>query len=430
MKKNFLVSLLFVLSLTASKAQSFQFQTIGTTGISSGTPSDGTILNGKIYVSGTYYYVDGQQVNNFAVIDGNIYSESGNVPGSKTYGYGYSVATNTVYVLTADSPNYIYAETQIGEWDSVLITFDDQPKYIFAINDSEFVITGDFTVVNGTTCTNVCLWNAVSNIVTNIGSLGEGEGVITDMCMYEGKLLVPYYMSSASDPHFKVLDLTTMSLDYDPGLEVPNQRLCNFFADSDILYMSYLGIEGNYHVAKYENDVWLEIGQLSPFGADGMTIDADGSLVVCGIFGDANGVSITHGMARYDGSAWHDFSGIIDIDVTPQKVLMHEGTLYAIGNIWHNGYKVGVMRWVDPTGTPLLESNTSLSLYPNPTACILSVSCSVGKLITIRDLSGKTIKTFHTASNQLAIDLSELSPGMYILEIGNQAIKQKFVVAH
>ncbi|HYV94657.1 MAG TPA: T9SS type A sorting domain-containing protein [Chitinophagales bacterium] len=428
MKKTFLLQLVLVLSVMVSQAQGFQFQTIGTTGISSGTPTSGTILNGKIYVSGKYYYVDGVQVNNFAVIDGNTYSESGDIPGTKTCDFGYSVATNTIYALTSDSPNYVYSQNQMGEWDPVPISFDNQPMFIYTLNDSEFVITGGFTVVNGISANYICTWNAVTNTVTDIGGL-PGPDIYTKMCLYLGKLLVPYYIASTSDPHFMVLDLNTMELDYDPQLELSNVLLYGLWADSDILYMSYAGIDGYYHLSKYENGNWSVIGTSSPSEVSGMAVDANGDLIICGSFNSVSGVSVSHMMARYDGSTWHDFSNLADIDVTPQKVLMYEGILYAIGNIWHNGFKVGVMRWVDPTGTPPLESNT-LSLYPNPTTYILSVSYSEGELITIRDLSGKTMKSFRTVSDQTVIDVSAFSPGMYLLESGDQRIKQKFVVAY
>ncbi len=80
--------------------------------------------------------------------------------------------------------------------------------------------------------------------------------------------------------------------------------------------------------------------------------------------------------------------------------------------------------FVQALGTPSFESNNVL-IYPNPATSAIQISLQntpeTIDRISITDVLGKNIRTLKsTTSNQLTIDVSALSKGMYFVEIITQ----------
>lgn len=67
-------------------------------------------------------------------------------------------------------------------------------------------------------------------------------------------------------------------------------------------------------------------------------------------------------------------------------------------------------------------SETKVTIYPNPTRCMLKIDISgVEKFenarISLYDLTGKLLQQWAGISQSNAIDLSERTPGMYIMQV-------------
>ncbi len=75
------------------------------------------------------------------------------------------------------------------------------------------------------------------------------------------------------------------------------------------------------------------------------------------------------------------------------------------------------------------EIENTVSIYPNPTSDFINVNCTNtnAEKISIFDINGRKIEDINiTNSNNMLIDLTDYSKGIYILKIGKQT--QKFIV--
>ena len=92
---------------------------------------------------------------------------------------------------------------------------------------------------------------------------------------------------------------------------------------------------------------------------------------------------------------------------------------------------------VETTGIDDYETNSGITVYPNPTNGIITVVVVAdnhpplqnGASIQIYDISGRIVQTQFIASqrnaneNDITIDISHLQQGMYYLKIGNETVK-------
>jgi len=75
--------------------------------------------------------------------------------------------------------------------------------------------------------------------------------------------------------------------------------------------------------------------------------------------------------------------------------------------------------------------DSSFEVYPNPTKSVLFVKCSakqVGKEYSIRDCTGRIVHAGLLQQLVSAIQLPQLSPGVYLLNADAQAQGVRFVV--
>ncbi len=86
---------------------------------------------------------------------------------------------------------------------------------------------------------------------------------------------------------------------------------------------------------------------------------------------------------------------------------------------------------VNPVGINEVSEQNLFSLFPNPTTSKINVKANatlVGSVYTIYDQIGKSVLSGKITSENIIIELGNLSEGIYLFSIGNN-IKQKFKVS-
>jgi hypothetical protein len=78
---------------------------------------------------------------------------------------------------------------------------------------------------------------------------------------------------------------------------------------------------------------------------------------------------------------------------------------------------------ISPTGMITVIKGSDYLIYPNPASEFLHIDNAQGASIIIRDLIGRTVISRRPDGQKDLISLSELSPGIYMIEIVTNGYK-------
>ena len=110
---------------------------------------------------------------------------------------------------------------------------------------------------------------------------------------------------------------------------------------------------------------------------------------------------------------------------------------YNIGSGWTNSSYPGawMIRPIVSMDDIILTQNEiktdNFTLYPNPANQEINIFlCTFDNVISIYNLQGKLVKQIFVSNTNCKIDITDLSSGMYVLEVRNNKGKdfQKFII--
>ena len=137
----------------------------------------------------------------------------------------------------------------------------------------------------------------------------------------------------------------------------------------------------------------------------------------------------------------NDGSGILkaDDDIFFYHLTAVVGTNYDVTGIGHysfGDYKILPRDFNDISISTSVEelSKNEVNVYPNPTTGVLNFNLNVNNAsINIIDITGKTLKSVHTNSNNFSMNLNTFSNGLYFYNVidseGNTIATNRFVIA-
>lgn len=214
--------------------------------------------------------------------------------------------------------------------------------------------------------------------------------------------------------------------------------------ESGYIYVAgnFTNASGKYYVAKWNDTSWSELGGTNALGADSAIYALmfwGGSVYAGGAFTNANG---KHYVAEWAGNNWFELG-------TGQYALNANGSIYALS--WGGGglslpYIYATGKFTDANGmnyvaeydptlgvTNISNTTNNLKLYPNPASGMLTVSLqnnSGNTQVHITDLVGREIYSAVLNTNELSVNVSDWSNGMYFCTVCEGDVKSmvKFVV--
>ena len=207
---------------------------------------------------------------------------------------------------------------------------------------------------------------------------------------------------------------------------------------------------GYSYVAKWDGVSWSKLGSgIHALNANNsinsLCTDIYGNLYAAGSFTD--GISDTSGfmyVAKWDGTTWSEVgagSGALNANGEILSICSDAyGAIYATGEftdtttVLPNGFHpLYVAKYSAPLSVTPIHYVENIIVYPNPVHTILNISIEdVATNVkythySLYDVLGKIYRTGNLQLRNTTVDISELSTGVYFLQIGNSQAIYKIV---
>ena len=135
-----------------------------------------------------------------------------------------------------------------------------------------------------------------------------------------------------------------------------------------------------------------------------------------------------------------DGSGVLkaDDDIFPYHFTAVVGNYYNVTGVGHysfSEFKILPRDINDISNTTSIDelSKVEIKVYPNPTSGVLNFNNVNNSTINILDITGKTLKTFKTITNNISVNLNSFANGLYFYNVtdseGNTVATNRFVIA-
>ncbi len=173
------------------------------------------------------------------------------------------------------------------------------------------------------------------------------------------------------------------------------------------------------HIAKWNGTNWLPVGVGLNDSVIKICADTIHHLLYAGgLFTQTGSGQPANHLAVWDGSTWQSLGGGTNSAVC--ALYIKDSNLYVGGNFTQVGSGISANRiacWGNnPTGVPEYKEENDVSIYPNPTSGVFTISAEANKItqIKITNTIGQQIKTI---TNIETIDLTNTPKGIYFVEI-------------
>ncbi|MDY0216718.1 MAG: T9SS type A sorting domain-containing protein [Bacteroidales bacterium] len=97
-----------------------------------------------------------------------------------------------------------------------------------------------------------------------------------------------------------------------------------------------------------------------------------------------------------------------------------DGHAYLLASIQQNPNIIAVFYLAPASSTGIAEFNVNVSVVPNPSNGIFTVSADQNYLVDVLDLTGRVVESLNMSANKVSIDLSSKKNGMYIVRLTNE----------
>ena len=199
-------------------------------------------------------------------------------------------------------------------------------------------------------------------------------------------------------------------------VDVGNDRVFRMNTNTGTLGQTLTGLETVEVYRQVDNAVTeavIDTGLVEPCGVD---IVGDRMIVSDYSNGDIRFYDITNAPAAYLGKISTGAAGITGVKVGPA------------GNIWYSNRLTNEVRKIEPavqTGLITNFTDEEIKVFPNPASELIHIGLPTGVAdaeVQVVDVLGREVlNASFKSKNQLNIDCSEWTPGVYVLNISNGA---------
>lgn len=362
-------------------------------------------------------------------------------------------------------PTYPYS---VGRLDTILNEWIPLPcgigspgiRYMSVIGDTMF-LTGNFDTLCGNPLSLIYGFDGTNIFPSALSNPlpFDGSNAIHKLFEFNG---IIYYVGGIYDPSDSSFDLFMQWNGSDwinvPGITGDMVIKKTMVYNNELYVGGYFfkadGTPGNC-IAKFDGTTWSDLGGgisydlTNPTCCNPKVTDFtfyNGDLYAVGLFNYAGGVPAQN-IAKWDGTNWCGLGSTFDNTIN--AIATWNDSIYIGGAFklidgdtvnyiakWTGGTFVDTCGHIN-TGINDFSIENEFNLYPNPTSNQITIEFELitakNTSIEIKNILGQTIKTisnsFTTGKNKIEIDVSELSGGLYFVQLqsGTSIISKKMI---
>ena len=107
-----------------------------------------------------------------------------------------------------------------------------------------------------------------------------------------------------------------------------------------------------------------------------------------------------------------------------QKIVFENNTMTVVMKSGSDATGITCISFSDYVGIENPKTVTSISVFPNPVQTFLTVAgADKNTKINLYDINGRLLKSIPAKDDSTEINVSSLTPGLYLLQVGEQVIK-------
>lgn len=376
-------------------------------------------------------------------------TDSGTIPRAVSYQGNLYVCGAFFELDTVYTPRF--ARWTGNSWERPAENLPNSAGAWMITHNDDLYLGGIFDSVGTMRAPGVVKWDGSDwSAVGNMHSLHSGPARVYSMAFYKGIL---YAGGNMQDSTGKEADLLWFK---DSVWQEPPGWQNGFFTTitSLVVFQDELYVGGAFSKARgnaangirrWDGTTWREVGNGTLSYASGnnayieqMYVHKD-ALYVVGLFDSVDGIPAQY-IARWDGRQWCSLSNSSFSGHITDLSSWHDTLYVAGGFITIDGDTVNyVAQWMEdwsssvcgplhaPTAVEDIQAQGEIKVFPNPGsgAVFLEVPFRQGPLsIRVFSSSGVCIRSeevpHHNQADRIKWDVSELPPGVYLIEISNE----------
>jgi hypothetical protein len=313
--------------------------------------------------------------------------------------------------------------------------------YTLEVIDNELYIGGAFDTIAGLPCKSFAKWNGAAFIPLSLPPAisSPGEAIVTSICAFNDDIYIAGNFGTGL-PGDTLQDIMRLSSEgwssVGGGIRgsLSNVQSMTVF-DGELFVAGYfLSADGNAgnHIQKWNGSAWSDVGGgVNPNGIFKL-LTFNNKLYAFGAFEVAGGEPAQY-LALWNGTDWCSLGSSFDNGILTGAVF--NDSLYIGGSFTTiDDDSIGyISKWTGGVYTESCGNSTDIEKYSDQSALHIwpnpSNSCIVLKMppvtyknhyIQIYDINGQRINQINCrarAADEVTIDISGLSPGIYFLQL-------------
>jgi len=304
-----------------------------------------------------------------------------------------------------------------------------------AVYNGELYAGGTFDSIDGISAYNIAKWNGSSwsPVGTGINRMFPGTiTIVNTLLVYNGELYAGGLFDIAGGTFANSIAKWNSSTWSTVGNGFPCAGVFALDAYNGDLFAggsfdTVMCSNSSNHIARWDSSNWSFPGS----GIDNdviAMISYQNELVAAGHVNVAGGTSV-QGIARWNGTTWSGLgTGIIGL---PYALAVFNNDLYVGGSILTSGgiSTPNISRWNSPPAGVHNLTRHSFDVYPNPFTRSIRIENNWDHYtLEVSEVTGKILLKEVVYTNTVDLDLSRLSPGIYVLTILNKGSSSRKII--